>query len=121
MSNEWVLALEQDSNLEVTQGMLLATADVVRRGPDLRFFVIARGDEETLSFQQTYVGECEAFAGLMTHHHSFVDIGSRADRRTSASSSTMRRDLSHSQADARQSCLRRKPVVQNWSLSLVRL
>jgi len=31
--------------------------------------------EETLYFQQTYVGEGEAFAELMSHHHSYVHRG----------------------------------------------
>jgi len=31
--------------------------------------------EETLYFQQTYAGEGDAFAGLMSHHHSYVHHG----------------------------------------------
>ncbi len=69
MGSEWVLALEQNRELQVTRGTLAATAEAVRSGADLRLFLIARGYEETLYFQQTYAGENNAFAGLMTHHH----------------------------------------------------
>ncbi len=80
MSSQWVLALEQTSDLEVTQGTLSTTARVVRNGADLRVFLIAHGYEETLYFQQTYAGEGDAFAGLMTHHHSYAHRGSLEDQ-----------------------------------------
>ena len=80
MANDWILALEQTKNLEVTQGSIEATADAVRNGADLRLFLIARGYEETLYFQQTYAGPSDAFAGLMTHHHSYAHRGSLADQ-----------------------------------------
>ena len=67
MPGEWVLSLEQSSELEITEGTLAATADAVRRGADLRLYLIAQGYEETLYFQQTYSGAGDAFAGLMTH------------------------------------------------------
>ena len=59
MPSEWLPSLEQSSELE---GTLAATADAVRRGADLRLFLIAQGYEETLYFQQTYAGEGAAFS-----------------------------------------------------------
>ena len=67
MASEWVLALEQNQKSEVTQGSSAATAEAVRNGADLRLFLIAQGYEETLYFRQTYAGQGDAFAGLMTH------------------------------------------------------
>ena len=55
MESDWILALEQNAELSVTQGSL-ATADAVRKGADLRVFLIAQGYEESLYFQQTYAG-----------------------------------------------------------------
>ena len=80
MSSQWSVALEQSSELEVTQGSIAATANAVRNGADLRVFLIARGYEETLYFQQTYAGQGDEFAGLMTHHHSYAHRGSLADQ-----------------------------------------
>jgi len=80
MASEWVLALEQNQKSEVTQGSSAATAEAVRNGADLRLFLIAQGYEETLYFQQTYVGEKDTFAGLMTHHHSYQHRGSLAEQ-----------------------------------------
>ena len=80
MGSEWELALEQNSDSEVTRGTSAATADAVRRGADLRLFLIARGYEETLYFQQTYTGEDDTFAGMMTHHHSYAHRGSLAEQ-----------------------------------------
>jgi hypothetical protein len=60
MPNQWVLSLEQNSDAEVTDGAVSKTAEAVRRGADLRLFLIARGYEETLYFQQTYAGEGDA-------------------------------------------------------------
>jgi hypothetical protein len=57
MESDWILALEQNAELSVTQGSLAATADAVRKGADLRLFLIAQGYEETLYFQQTYAGQ----------------------------------------------------------------
>ena len=48
MASEWVLALEQNQESEVTQGSSAATAEAVRNGADLRLFLIAQGYEETL-------------------------------------------------------------------------
>jgi len=79
MSNNWTLILEQSADTEVTEGSIAATAEAVRNGADLRLFLIARGYEETLYFQQTYAGPGDAFAGLMTHHHSYAHRGSLAD------------------------------------------
>jgi len=80
MSGEWELALEQNSDLDVVEGSVAATAAAVRRGADLRLFMEARGYDETLYFQQTHAGEDEAFAGLMTHHHSYAHRGDLADQ-----------------------------------------
>ena len=80
MSSDWVLALEQNSNGEITAGNLDDIAAAVGRGADLRLFLIAKDYEETLYFQQTYVGPDAAFAGLMTHHHSEAHRGSLADQ-----------------------------------------
>ncbi|MBP88467.1 MAG: hypothetical protein CMJ64_17425, partial [Planctomycetaceae bacterium] len=80
MTNKWELALEQSKDLDVTRGTIAATAKAVRQGADLRLFLIARGYEETLYFQQTYAGPGDAFAGLMTHHHSYAHRGSLAEQ-----------------------------------------
>lgn len=79
MASHWVLALEQSQNLDVTQGSIAATATALTNGADLRLFMDAHTYEETLYFQQTYAGEGDAFAGLMTHHHSYVHRGSLTD------------------------------------------
>jgi len=76
----WTLGLEQNKELEITAGSVAETAAAVRRGADLRLFLIALGYEETLYFQQTYAGQGDAFAGLMTHHHSWSHRGSAADQ-----------------------------------------
>ncbi|MBM81657.1 MAG: hypothetical protein CMJ78_13845 [Planctomycetaceae bacterium] len=80
MPDQWVLSLEQNSETEVIKGSIVETADAVRRGADLRLFLIAKDYEETLYFQQTYAGEQDAFAGLMTHHHSYAHRGSLAEQ-----------------------------------------
>lgn len=80
MSGEWELALEQDSDLNAVEGSVAATAAAVRRGADLRLFMEARGYDETLYFQQTHAGEDDAFAGLMTHHHSYSHRGDLAEQ-----------------------------------------
>ena len=76
--SEWQLALEQSQDLEVTHGTIAATAEAGRQRADLRLFLIACGYEETLYFQQTYAGQGDTFAGLMTHHHSYAHRGSLA-------------------------------------------
>ncbi|MDP6447060.1 MAG: hypothetical protein QGG36_26455 [Pirellulaceae bacterium] len=80
MDNNWTVSLEQSGELETTRGTSIATAEALRRGADLRVFLIAQGYEETLYFQQTYVGEGDRFAGLMTHHHSYAHRGSLAEQ-----------------------------------------
>src|SRR5436305_14634763 len=75
MSTAWRLALEQAANLRVTHGSLDVVADAVRRGADLRLYMTTETYEETLYFQQTYAGEGHAFAGLMSHHHSYMHRG----------------------------------------------
>ncbi len=73
MTSEWRLALEQDSNLAPRHGSATEVADAVRRGADLRVYLTTSTYEETLYFQQTYAGEGDdVFAGLMSHHHSYV-------------------------------------------------
>ena len=72
MAEHWILALEQRPDLSVMQGNLLQVADAVRRGADLRLYMTTETYEETLYFQQTYAGEGTVFAGLMSHHHSYV-------------------------------------------------
>ena len=78
--NSWHLSLEQSPDLEVLQGSLTATAEAVGKGADLRLYLIAKDYEETLCFQQTYFGENDTFAGMMTHHHSYAHRGSLADQ-----------------------------------------
>ena len=75
MTSDWVLALEQTGAMEVVGGTRAKVAEAVRRGADLRLYLVARGYEETLYFQQTYAGAADAFAGLMTHHHSHEHRG----------------------------------------------
>jgi hypothetical protein len=75
MSTDWHLALEQAADLRVTRGSLDEVADAVRRGADLRLYLTTQTYEETLYFQQTYAGEEHAFAGFMTHHHSYMHRG----------------------------------------------
>jgi len=80
MVRDFNISLEQTGDFEVTRGSIAATAEAVRKGADLRLFLIARGYEETLYFQQTYAGNSDEFAGLMTHHHSYTHRGSLADQ-----------------------------------------
>lgn len=80
MASAWDLTLEQTGDLEVTHGSLRETAEAVRGGADLRVFLIAQGYEETLYFQQTYAGQGDVFAGIMTHHHSYSHRGSLAEQ-----------------------------------------
>ena len=75
MSADWKLVLEQTGDMEIVRGSRAEVVDAVARGADLRLFLVARGYEETLYFQQTYVGTGDAFAGLMTHHHSHAHRG----------------------------------------------
>ncbi|MBB76343.1 MAG: hypothetical protein CMJ75_17700 [Planctomycetaceae bacterium] len=75
MTSDWLLALEQTGAMEVVRGSRAKVAEAVQRGADLRLFLVARGYEETLYFQQTYAGKSDAFAGLMTHHHSHEHRG----------------------------------------------
>jgi len=72
MTSAWKLAFEQGSDLSPVSGSADAVAAAVRRGADLRVYLTTPTYEETLYFQQTYAGEGEAFAGIMSHHHSYV-------------------------------------------------
>ena len=75
MTTDWILALEQRADLTAARGSAAAVAEAVSRGADLRLYMTTDTYEETLYFQQTYSGEADAFAGLMTHHHSYVHHG----------------------------------------------
>ena len=75
MAQDWVLALEQRSDLTSVSGDVSELAAAVRRGADLRLYLTTEQYEETLYFQQTYAGEGDAFAGIMSHHHSYVHHG----------------------------------------------
>ena len=83
MAAQWELALEQCKDLGVIHGTIAATAEAVRQGADLRLFLIARGYEETLYFQQTYAGAGDAFAGLEPRkrvrqgHNAGIEQGGR--------------------------------------------
>lgn len=74
-SHGWQLVLEQQPDLSVTHGSATDTAELVGRGADLRLYMTTEGYEETIYFQQTYAGEGDAFAGLMSHHHGYVHHG----------------------------------------------
>jgi len=80
MPNDWTLALEQRADLGVVTGSALNVAQALRRGADLRLYMTTDIYEETLYFQQTYAGEDDAFAGLMSHHHSYTHRGSIAEQ-----------------------------------------
>lgn len=75
MSSDWELLLEQRTDLSISSGTIEALADAVRRGADLRLYMITNRYEETIYFQQTYSGDGEAFAGIMGHHHGYVHHG----------------------------------------------
>ena len=79
MKSDWTLGLEQTGAMEIVEGARADVAATVRRGADLRLFLVARGYEETLYFQQTYAGVGDEFAGLMTHHHSHAHRGRTLD------------------------------------------
>lgn len=66
-------------DLTVYVGSAADLSDALRRGSDLRLFLTTDTYEETLYFQQTYAGDGEAVAGLMSHHHSFVHHGQPVD------------------------------------------
>jgi len=69
----WTLALEQQRDLTVSSGDTHTLAAAVRRGADLHLHVTTDSYEETLCFQQTIGGPGDAFAGIMSHHHSFTE------------------------------------------------
>ena len=73
--DDWELALEQQRDLSVTRGSAAALAARVRGGADLRLYMTTDRYEETIYFQQTYAGDGERFAGLMSHHHGYVHHG----------------------------------------------
>ncbi len=80
MDNDWRMALEQQTDLSVSHGDASDVAATIRRGADLRLYLTTPTYEETLYFQQTYTGEGDAFAGLMSHHHSYVHRGEDIDQ-----------------------------------------
>ncbi len=75
MPDNWQLVLEQQSDLSIKSGSPTAVAEAVRAGADLRVYMTTQTYEETLYFQQTYAGMDDAFAGIMSHHHSYVYDG----------------------------------------------
>jgi hypothetical protein len=75
MVNDWRLVLEQASDLRSVHGSAGAVAEVVQRGADLRLYLITDTYEESMYFQQTYAGSGDAFAGIMSHHHSYMHRG----------------------------------------------
>ena len=80
MASDWILAFEQHSDLTVTSGRATDVAEAVGRGADLRLYMTTDTYEETLYFQQTYAGTGDAFAGLMSHHHSYTHRGGPAEQ-----------------------------------------
>lgn len=81
MSTVWQLALEQQTDLTVTQGTLAGIAGAVRRGADLRLYMTTADYEETIYFQQTYAETVgPEFAGLMSHHHGYSHHGRNIDQ-----------------------------------------
>ena len=46
----------------------------------LRLYKTTERYEETIYFQQTYAGEGDAFAGLMSHHHGYVHHGKKTEQ-----------------------------------------
>ena len=75
MTYQWELVLEQNTDLSVARGSVGAVAEAIRRGADLHLYMTTDTYEETLYFQQTYSGRGTDFAGLMSHHHSFIHDG----------------------------------------------
>ncbi len=80
MGSDWQLKLEQHQDLSISQGDPSGLAAAVRRGADLRLYLTTPTYEETLYFQQTYAGDGDAFAGLMSHHHSYVHRGEEIEQ-----------------------------------------
>ena len=76
---DWELLLEQRQDLSIANGNLSDLAAAVRRGADLRLYMTHEKYEETMYFQQTYAGEGDDFAGLMSHHHSYAHRGEKID------------------------------------------
>ncbi len=76
----WTLALEQERDLSIVRGNIAELADAVRRGADLRLYMTTDTYEETIYFQQTYAGQGEAFAGIMSHHHGYSHHGQEIDQ-----------------------------------------
>ena len=56
------------------------TVAAVRHGADLRLYMTTEWYEETIYFQQTYVGVGEAVAGMMSHHHGYVHHHQEVDQ-----------------------------------------
>ena len=67
--SDWSLVLEQQADLSKTYGDVSNLSAAVRHGADLRLYMTTEWYEETIYFQQTYVGVGEAVAGMMSHHH----------------------------------------------------
>ena len=80
MNKDWTMVFEQRADLSTASGSATAVAEAVRRGADLCVYMSTDEYEETLSFQQTYAGEGDAFAGMVSHHHSFEHHGSDVEQ-----------------------------------------
>ena len=80
MGQDWQVTLEQQTDLTVTRGSVPELAAAVRRGADLRLYMTTDRYEETIYFQQTYAGEGDAFAGLMSHHHGYGHHGQEIEQ-----------------------------------------
>ncbi len=77
--SDWEQLLEQRQDLSIASGNLSNLAAAVRRGADLRLYMTHEKYEETMYFQQTYAGDGDEFAGLMSHHHSYVHRGEKIE------------------------------------------
>jgi hypothetical protein len=78
--SDWSLVLEQQADLSMTHGDVSNLAAAVRHGADLRLYMTTEWYEETIYFQQTYVGVGEAVAGMMSHHHGYVHHHQEVDQ-----------------------------------------
>jgi hypothetical protein len=76
----WNILLEQATDLSVIRGSAAELAAALRRAGDLRAFLDPGPYQETLYFQQTYVGAADHVAGIMTHHHAFKFEGKPAEQ-----------------------------------------
>lgn len=64
----------------MASGSAADVAGAVRRGAYLRVYMTTDIYEEYLIFQQTYAGEGDAFAGMVSHHNAFEHHGNDVDQ-----------------------------------------